>query len=61
VMTAPTIPVLAEENLKDPIDIWEELTALRFRVDIDEVENASLLVRIMTMEEVEKITRNRER
>ncbi|GJQ89418.1 hypothetical protein Tco_0000557 [Tanacetum coccineum] len=38
-----------------------ELTALRFRVDIAEAENASLLARIKTMEAVEKVTRNHER
>ncbi|GJU07975.1 reverse transcriptase domain-containing protein [Tanacetum coccineum] len=104
VMAAPTIPVSAEENLGDPIDIrmdiihpepvavvafpaaavvrtqaqhgeairgiqehllgvpiQEELTALRFRVDIAEAENASLRARIKTTEAIEKITRNRER
>ncbi|GJU30224.1 hypothetical protein Tco_1173813 [Tanacetum coccineum] len=104
VMTAPTIPVSAEENLKDPIDIrvdiihpepivvvafhvvavvrtqaqhgetirgihehllgvpiQEKLTSLRFRVDIDEAENASLRIRIKTTKAIEKITRNRER
>ncbi|GJV17453.1 hypothetical protein Tco_1362776 [Tanacetum coccineum] len=104
VMAAPTIPVSAEENLGDPIDIrmdiihpepvavvafpaaavvrtqaqhgeairgiqehllgvpiQEELTALRFRVDITEAENASLRARIKTTEAIEKITRNRER
>ncbi|GJX50876.1 hypothetical protein Tco_0277721 [Tanacetum coccineum] len=103
-MAAPTIPVFAEENLRDPIDIrmdiihpepvavvafpaaavvrtqaqhgeairgiqehllgvpiQEELTALRFRVDIAEAENASLRARIKTTEAIEKITRNRER
>ncbi|GJU94089.1 hypothetical protein Tco_1318845 [Tanacetum coccineum] len=103
-MAAPTIPVSAEENLGDPIDIrmdiihpepvvvvafpaaavvrtqaqhgeairgiqehllgvpiQEELTALRFRVDIAEAENASLRARIKTTEAIEKITRNRER
>nr|GEV03919.1 ARID DNA-binding domain-containing protein [Tanacetum cinerariifolium] len=39
----------------------EELTALRFRVDIDEAENASLHARIKTTKAIEKITRNRER
>nr|GEV90166.1 hypothetical protein [Tanacetum cinerariifolium] len=101
VMVAPTIPISAEENLGDPIDIrvdiiypvpvavvtfpaaaviktrpqhgeairgtqkqllgvpiQEELTALRFRVDIAEVENASLRARIKTTEAIEKITRN---
>ncbi|GJW33091.1 hypothetical protein Tco_0053123, partial [Tanacetum coccineum] len=104
VMAAPTIPVSAEENLGDSINIrmdiihpepvtvvafpaavvvrtqaqygeairgiqehllrvpiQEELTALRFRVDIAEAENASLRVRIKTMEAIEKITRNCER
>ncbi|GKF73247.1 hypothetical protein Tco_0219579, partial [Tanacetum coccineum] len=62
-MVAPTILISAKENLGDPIDnrehllgvpIQEELTALRFRVDIAEAENASLRARIKTMEAVEK-------
>ncbi|GJV34581.1 ribonuclease H-like domain-containing protein [Tanacetum coccineum] len=104
VMVASTIPVSAEENLGDPIDIrvdiihlepvaavafpataivrtqaqhgeairgiqehllgvpiQEELTALRFRADIAEAENASLRARIKTMEAIKKITRNRKR
>nr|GEX29122.1 retrotransposon protein, putative, Ty3-gypsy subclass [Tanacetum cinerariifolium] len=104
VMAEPTIPIYAEENLRDPINtrvdiihpepitavafpaaavvrtqaqhgeairgIYEhllglpiqvELTALRFRVDISERENASLRARIKTTERIEKITRNRER
>ncbi|GJZ62594.1 hypothetical protein Tco_0618731 [Tanacetum coccineum] len=92
VMAAPTIPVSAEENLGDPIDIrvdiihpepvaavafpaaaimrtqaqhgeagGEEMTALRFRADIAEAENASLRARIKTTEAIGKITRNRER
>ncbi|GJT77022.1 hypothetical protein Tco_1043747 [Tanacetum coccineum] len=44
-----------------PAAAVEELTALRFRVDIAEVENASLRARIKTTEAIEKITRNRER
>ncbi|GKA85193.1 putative reverse transcriptase domain-containing protein [Tanacetum coccineum] len=77
-MAAPTIPVSAKENFRDPIDIRvdiihpdpvatvafptaAELTALRFRVDIAEAENASLRARIKTTEAIEKITRNRER
>ncbi|GKC95825.1 reverse transcriptase domain-containing protein [Tanacetum coccineum] len=103
-MAASTIPVSAEENLGDPIDIrvdvihpepvaavafpaaaimrtqaqhgeairgiqehligvpiQEELTALRFRADIAEAENASLRARIKTTEAIKKITRNRER
>nr|GEV15067.1 hypothetical protein [Tanacetum cinerariifolium] len=39
----------------------EELTTLRFRVDIAEVENTSLRARIKTTEAIKKITRNRER
>ncbi|GJV86245.1 hypothetical protein Tco_1530183 [Tanacetum coccineum] len=61
VMAASIIPVSAKENLGDPIDIREELTALRFRADIAEAENASLRARIKTAEAIEKITRNRER
>ncbi|GJR82172.1 hypothetical protein Tco_0152957 [Tanacetum coccineum] len=103
-MVTPTIPVFAEENLGDPIDIrmdiihpepvavvyipataivrtqaqhgeairgiqehllgmpiQEELTALRFRVDIVGAENASLRAGIKNMEAIGKITRNRER
>ncbi|GJX55815.1 hypothetical protein Tco_0285712 [Tanacetum coccineum] len=103
-MAAPTIPVTAEEDLVDPIDIrvdiihpepvaavaflaaaivrtqaqhgeairgiqqhllgvpiQEELTALRFRVDIAEAENSSLRARIKTTKAIENITRNRER
>ncbi|GKB48842.1 hypothetical protein Tco_0899595 [Tanacetum coccineum] len=60
-MAASTIPVSTEENLGDPIDIREELTALRFRADIAEAENASLRARIKTTEAIEKITRNHER
>nr|GEY44181.1 hypothetical protein [Tanacetum cinerariifolium] len=43
------------------VPIQEELMTLSFRVDITEVENASLHARIKTMEAIEKITRNRER
>ncbi|GJW58629.1 hypothetical protein Tco_0105360 [Tanacetum coccineum] len=43
------------------VPIQEELTALRFRADITEAENASLRARIKTTEAIEKITRNRER
>nr|GEX15655.1 hypothetical protein [Tanacetum cinerariifolium] len=43
------------------VSIQKELTALRFRVDIAEAENASLHARIKTMEAIEKITLNRER
>nr|GEU79529.1 hypothetical protein [Tanacetum cinerariifolium] len=70
-MAAPTIFVSAEENLGDPINIkeairgmhgnllrvpiHEELTALRFRVDIAQAKNASLRARIKTMEAIEKV------
>nr|GEV70769.1 hypothetical protein [Tanacetum cinerariifolium] len=43
------------------VPIQMELTALRFRVDIVESENASLRARIKTTEAIEKITRNHER
>ncbi|GJW22354.1 zinc finger BED domain-containing protein RICESLEEPER 2-like protein [Tanacetum coccineum] len=43
-----------------PSAVVEEPTALRFRVDIAEAENASLRVWIKTTKEIEKITRNRE-
>ncbi|GJU63213.1 hypothetical protein Tco_1245048 [Tanacetum coccineum] len=43
------------------VPIQEELTALRFRADIAEAENASLRARIKTTEAIGKITRNRER
>ncbi|GKE95583.1 hypothetical protein Tco_1580438 [Tanacetum coccineum] len=39
----------------------EELTALRFRVDIVEVENASLSATIRTMEAIKMVTCNHER
>ncbi|GJR88731.1 hypothetical protein Tco_0212742 [Tanacetum coccineum] len=43
------------------VPIQEVLTTLRFRVDIAEAENASLRVRIKTMEVVDKVTHNHER
>ncbi|GJU43282.1 putative reverse transcriptase domain-containing protein [Tanacetum coccineum] len=43
------------------VPIQEELTALRFRVDIIEADNASLRARIKTTEAMEKMTRNCER
>ncbi|GKE99752.1 hypothetical protein Tco_0023103, partial [Tanacetum coccineum] len=71
VMVAPTIPVSAEENLKDPIEIRmdivhpEPVTTVAFLaaavVDIAEAENASLRARIKTIEAVKKVTRNHER
>nr|GFD11662.1 hypothetical protein [Tanacetum cinerariifolium] len=99
-MATPTIPVSAEENLGDPIDIrmdiihpepvsavafptafivrtqaqhgealggiheqllgvpiQEDLSALRFRVDIAEAKNSSLRARIKTTKAIGKITR----
>nr|GEX51829.1 hypothetical protein [Tanacetum cinerariifolium] len=44
-----------------PIAAVEELTALRFRVDVAVVENASLRARIKTTEAIEKISRSQER
>nr|GEY89320.1 hypothetical protein [Tanacetum cinerariifolium] len=41
------------------VTIQEDLTSLRFRVDIAEAENTSLHARIKTTESIEKITRNR--
>ncbi|GKB86823.1 hypothetical protein Tco_0959095, partial [Tanacetum coccineum] len=43
------------------VPIQKELTALRFRADIAEAENASLRARIKTTKAIEKITHNRER
>ncbi|GJU77589.1 hypothetical protein Tco_1274659 [Tanacetum coccineum] len=40
---------------------YVELSALRFRVDIVEAENASLCATIRTMEAIETVTRNHER
>ncbi|GKD04520.1 hypothetical protein Tco_1179494 [Tanacetum coccineum] len=52
-------PVAVEHLLGMPIQ--EELTALRFRVDIPEAENDSLRAMIRTMEVIETVTRNHER
>nr|GEX15593.1 hypothetical protein [Tanacetum cinerariifolium] len=43
------------------VPIQDELTALRFRVEIAETDNASLRTRIKTTKAIKKITRNRER
>nr|GFD03361.1 hypothetical protein [Tanacetum cinerariifolium] len=43
------------------VPIQKELTALRFRVDIAEAENASLRARIKTTEAIKKITHKRDR
>ncbi|GKA26169.1 hypothetical protein Tco_0712278 [Tanacetum coccineum] len=68
VMVVPTIHIFADSaqgSFGDMIDIGvpiqDELTTLRFRVDIAEAENASLRARIKTMEAVKKVTRNHER
>nr|GEZ65735.1 hypothetical protein [Tanacetum cinerariifolium] len=47
-------PVAIEKLLGVPIQ--EELTALRFRVDISNAKNASLRARIKTTEAIKKIT-----
>nr|GEZ19640.1 hypothetical protein [Tanacetum cinerariifolium] len=103
-MATPAIPISAEENLRDSIDIMmdiihpdpvpavafpaasvvrtqaqhgkaiqgileqllgvpiqEELTTLRFRVDIPKAENASLRARIKTTKGIKKITRKHKR
>ncbi|GJT45048.1 hypothetical protein Tco_0953763 [Tanacetum coccineum] len=63
VMVAPTIPVSTDSDQGSFGDILtsEELTGLRFMLDIAEADNASLHARIKTMEAVEKVTRNHER
>nr|GEW52124.1 hypothetical protein [Tanacetum cinerariifolium] len=43
------------------VPIQEELTPLRFRLDIAETENASLRARIKTTKAIKKITRKREK
>nr|GFB00118.1 hypothetical protein [Tanacetum cinerariifolium] len=43
------------------VPIHEELTALKFRVDIVEAKNTSLRARIKTTEAIEKINRSQER
>ncbi|GJU16314.1 hypothetical protein Tco_1144280 [Tanacetum coccineum] len=50
---------IQEHLLRVPIQ--EELTALRFRANIAEAENALLHARIKTIEAIKEITRNRER
>ncbi|GJS55315.1 hypothetical protein Tco_0628677 [Tanacetum coccineum] len=42
------------------VPIYEDLTVLRFKVDIGEVENALLRATIRTMEVIETVTRNHE-
>ncbi|GKC85083.1 hypothetical protein Tco_1140800 [Tanacetum coccineum] len=43
------------------VPIQEELTALRFRVDVGEAENASLRAKNMTIEAIKMVTRKHER
>ncbi|GJT47373.1 putative reverse transcriptase domain-containing protein [Tanacetum coccineum] len=69
VMAASNIPVPAEENLGDPIDIRVDIihpepvaaVILLLRLDIAKAENASLRARIKTTEAIKKMTRNREK
>nr|GFC40030.1 hypothetical protein [Tanacetum cinerariifolium] len=77
VMDAPTLPVSAEKNPGDPIDIrvdivhptpadvfptaTVEMNALRFRMGMVEEENASLCGSIKTMEAIDTITRRQEK
>nr|GFB77747.1 hypothetical protein [Tanacetum cinerariifolium] len=49
-----------QEHLLE-VSIQEELTALRFRVDVVEAEIASLRSTIRTMKAIETVTRNHER
>ncbi|GJS51432.1 hypothetical protein Tco_0624794 [Tanacetum coccineum] len=72
-MAAPTIPVSAEENIRDLIDIrvdiihLEPVVAVAFpvaavvRMGMTEAENASLHGKIKTMEAIEMVTRSQER
>ncbi|GJY81838.1 hypothetical protein Tco_0494589 [Tanacetum coccineum] len=55
------IPRTYRDIILGAAHVQEELTALRFRADIAEAENASLRARIKTTEAIEKITCNRER
>nr|GEY87962.1 hypothetical protein [Tanacetum cinerariifolium] len=43
------------------VTIEEEMSTLRFRMGMDEVENASLCGKIRTMEAIEMVTRSQER
>nr|GEX38975.1 reverse transcriptase domain-containing protein [Tanacetum cinerariifolium] len=56
---APSVRSVQEHLLGVPIQ--EDLTALRNRVDIVEVENASLCAMIRTMEAIKTITHNHDR
>nr|GEX19041.1 hypothetical protein [Tanacetum cinerariifolium] len=66
-MAAPTIPVSAEEHLRDLINIRTQILMLQLiflqwpLVDIAKAENASLRARIKTTKAIKKITHKRER
>nr|GEX78112.1 hypothetical protein [Tanacetum cinerariifolium] len=76
-MDAPTLPVSAKKNLRDPIEIrvdivhpapanvflaaTVEMNALRFRMGMAEEENASLRGWIKTIEAIDTITRRQEK
>ncbi|GKE86433.1 hypothetical protein Tco_1560175, partial [Tanacetum coccineum] len=59
VVAALSIPVSEMIDIGVPID--EDVSALRFRVEIVESENASLLSRIKTLEAINMITHSQER
>ncbi|GKD05521.1 hypothetical protein Tco_1180495 [Tanacetum coccineum] len=67
VATVVTILAQHEESIRGiqehllGVPIQQELSALRFRVDIAEAENASLRAKIRTLEAIEMVTRNHER
>nr|GEZ02520.1 hypothetical protein [Tanacetum cinerariifolium] len=76
-MDSLTLPVSAEKNLGDPIEIrvdivrpapadvfpavTVEINALRFKMGMAEEENASLRGRIKTIEVIDTITRRQEK
>nr|GEV85275.1 hypothetical protein [Tanacetum cinerariifolium] len=75
-MDAPTLPVSTGKNLGDPIEIRvdnvhpaladvfpaaTEMNALRFRMGMEEEENASLRGKIKTIEVIDIITRRQEK
>ncbi|GKB47266.1 hypothetical protein Tco_0898019, partial [Tanacetum coccineum] len=76
VIDAPTLPISAERNLGDPIEIRVDIvhlapvdvfpaatviSALRFRIGMAEEENASLCGKIKTMEATNTITHRQEK
>ncbi|GKE30897.1 hypothetical protein Tco_1446281, partial [Tanacetum coccineum] len=76
VMDVPTLPISAERNLGDPIDIRVDIvhpapvdvflaatvmSALRFRMHMVEEENASLRGKVKTIEATNIITRRQEK